>query len=102
MGVGAHTDSSMMTFLAQSDKPGLELCMPDGCWVRPQALPGTILVNSGDLLRRWTNHKWLSTMHRVVNIPGQERQSIPYFVNVRPDLMVTTLPGCASPENPDR
>lgn len=102
MGVGAHTDSGILTLLAQGSKPGLELCLPNGRWVRPQTMPGSILVNSGDLLRRWTNHSWLSTLHRVVNIPGQERYAIPFFWNPRHDFVMEALPGCSSPENPPR
>lgn len=102
IGVGAHTDSSIMTLLAQQDKPGLELCLPDGRWVRPQSMPGTFLVNAGDMLRRWTNHKWLSALHRVVNLPGQERYAVPIFWNPRADFMMEVLPGCCSADNPPR
>lgn len=65
-------------------------------------MPGAILVNSGDLLRRWTNHKWLSTLHRVVNLPGQDRYAIPFFWNPRADFLMEALPGCTSEENPAR
>lgn len=104
MGIAAHTDSGILTLLAQSDKPGLELCLPDGRWVRPQSMPGTFLVNSGDLLRRWTNHRFLSSLHRVVNLPNQERYAVPFFLmGPRADFPMQTLPGCADPqENPDR
>jgi isopenicillin N synthase-like dioxygenase len=84
LGVAAHTDSGILTLLGQSDKPGLEVCLPDGRWVQPQPMPGAFLVNSGDLLRRWTNHRWLSTLHRVVNVPHQERYAIPFFWNTNP------------------
>lgn len=102
IGIAAHTDSGVLTLLGQSDKPGLELCLTDGRWVRPQPMPGAILVNSGDLLRRWTNHRWLSTLHRVVNIPGQERYAIPLFWNPRADYLMEALPGCSSARNPAR
>ena len=62
MGIAAHTDSGIFTLIAQQDKPGLELCLPDGRWERPQALPGAFLVNAGDMLRRWTNHRFASAL----------------------------------------
>jgi isopenicillin N synthase-like dioxygenase len=91
LGVGAHTDSGILTLLGQSDKPGLELCLPNGRWVQPQPMPGAYLVNSGDLLRRWTNHRWLSTLHRVVNLPNQERYAIPFFWNTNPGAPLPLL-----------
>lgn len=102
MGIAAHTDSGIITLLGQQEKAGLELCMPDGRWVRPQSMPGAFLVNVGDMLRRWTNHKWLSALHRVVNIPGQERYAIPIFWNPRPGFVMEALPGTTSPTNPYR
>ena len=102
VGIAAHTDNSIFTFIAQQDKPGLEICMPDGRWLRPQTMPGTILVNAGDMLRRWTNHRWMSALHRVVNLPGQERFSVPLFWTPRADYVMEPLDSCSSGDNPPR
>ena len=102
MGIAAHTDSGIFTLIAQQDKPGLELCLPDGRWERPQSLPGAFLVNAGDMLRRWTNHRYMSALHRVVNLPGQERYAVPLFWALRPDAVMDTLPTCSDAANPPR
>jgi len=102
LGYGGHTDPGVLTMLAQAkdQKPGLEVCLPDGTWVRPTPVPHSILLNPGDLLRAWTNHKWLSTLHRVVNVPGQDRYSCPFFWGPNPEVKVAVVPTCISPENP--
>ena len=78
-GLAPHTDSSFLTMLPQSELPGLSICMPSGEWTDALVVPGTFLVNSGDMLRRWTNHRFLSTPHRVVNRnawPGSLRHPV--------------------------
>jgi isopenicillin N synthase-like dioxygenase len=94
VGFVPHTDSSVLTLIAQSDKQGIELCPPSGKWHRPPVLPGAILVHGGDMLRRWTNHHYLSTLHRVVNLPDQERFAVP----VRPHQYTAALivTGCTA------
>jgi isopenicillin N synthase-like dioxygenase len=77
VGFVPHTDSSVLTLIAQSNKQGIELCPPSGQWHRPPVRPGSILVHGGDMLRRWTNHRYLSTLHRVANLPNQERFAVP-------------------------
>ena len=68
---GAHTDYGTMTILRQDDAPGgLEVRSPhDARRVPIPSVPGAFVVNVGDLLARWTNDRWRSTMHRVVNPP---------------------------------
>ncbi len=70
-GLAPHTDTSFMTMLAQNEIPGLSIRLPNGRWLDAPALPGSILVNGGDLLRRWTNDRFLATPHRVINRSGQ-------------------------------
>jgi isopenicillin N synthase-like dioxygenase len=69
-------------------------------------MPGTIVVNIGDMMQRLTNHVLPSTTHRVVNIPeaysGESRYSIPFFFHPNPDFEITTLPSCISADNPNR
>ena len=102
-GVAPHTDSSFLTMLAQSELPGLSIRMPDGEWVDAPVLADAFLVNSGDMLRRWTNHRFLSTAHRVVNRnPGRDRYAIPFFFDASYEYPMACLPTCQSADNPAR
>jgi isopenicillin N synthase-like dioxygenase len=93
-GLAPHTDTSFMTMLAQNDVPGLSIRLPNGRWLDAPALPGSILVNGGDLLRRWTNERFLATPHRVINRSGQERYAIPFFMDCDYDWRMECLPTC--------
>lgn len=101
-----HEDINLITLLVGSREQGLEILTRDGRWVAVTTLPGTIVVNVGDMLQRLTNHVYPSTTHRVVNPPGEaakrSRYSIPFFLHPNPDFVIETLPGCASDDNPDR
>ena len=102
-GVAPHTDSSFMTLLAHSGEEGLEICMPDGNWMPAPTMPGRFIVNSGDMLRRWTNHRFLSTPHRVINrTPDTDRYAIPFFFDATIDYPMACLPTCVSAEHPAR
>jgi isopenicillin N synthase-like dioxygenase len=99
-GIAPHTDRGFITILSQAQVPGLEIRTVDGRWVVAPVLPGHFLINTGDLLRHWTNDIFLSTPHRVVNLSGGERFSIPFFF--KPDLptRVECIPTCQSAERP--
>jgi isopenicillin N synthase-like dioxygenase len=101
-----HEDINLITLLIGSREQGLEILTRDGRWVAVATLPGTIVVNVGDMLQRLTNHVYPSTTHRVVNPPGdlarQARYSIPFFLHPNPDFLIRTLPECISPDNPDQ
>jgi isopenicillin N synthase-like dioxygenase len=101
-GLAPHTDTSFMTMLAQNDVPGLSIRLPNGRWVDAPALPGSFLVNGGDLLRRWTNDRFLATPHRVMNRSGQERYAIPFFLDCDYDHVMACLPTCQDADNPPR
>ncbi len=93
---GAHTDYGTLTILAQDAAPGgLEVFHADGRWVPVPYRPDSFVVNLGDLMARWTNDRWRSTLHRVVNPPitadGNERFSIAFFHNANWDAEVTCL-----------
>ena len=83
---GAHRDYGALT-LIRSDAPGLEVLTRDGEWLPVQAPPGGFVVNIGDLLQRWTQDRWVSTLHRVVGSEEQapRRQSLVFFHNPRSD-----------------
>jgi isopenicillin N synthase-like dioxygenase len=102
-GVAPHTDSSFLTMLAQSELPGLSIRTPTGEWFDAPVVPGTILVNSGDMLRRWTNHRFLSTPHRVINRNAhRDRYAIPFFFDATYNYPMACLPTCQGPDNPPR
>lgn len=101
-GVAPHSDSGFITILAQARVPGLEIGTRDGRWVTAPVLPGHFLINTGDLLRRWTNDLFLSTPHRVINSSRQERYSVPLFFNPDPDTLIECLPTCTSADNPPK
>ena len=103
---GAHEDINQITLLVGASAAGLEVRARNGEWVPFTADADTIVVNIGDMLQRLSNHVYPSTTHRVVNPPGeaarQPRYSTPYFLHANPDTLIETLPGCITPENPDR
>ena len=99
-GIAPHTDANFMTFLAQSEVPGLEVRMPSGEWLAVPHVPGSFAVNSGDMLKRWTNGRFKSTPHRALPPIGRHRYSVPFFLGPRFDAVIDCLPTCAGPGNP--
>lgn len=92
-GVAPHTDYGVITLVHQDDVGGLQVWSQGKEWVTAHPLPGTLVVNVGDLLARWTNDRFRSTPHRVVNASGRERVSIAAFVD--PDHDTPIEPVCA-------
>ena len=79
---GAHTDYGTLTILWTDGRPGLQVQLPDTGWTDVAPVDGGLVVNLGDLMARWTNDRWCSTMHRVVPVAGDvDRLSIPFFHN---------------------
>jgi isopenicillin N synthase-like dioxygenase len=90
---GAHTDYGGLTILNGEDVPGgLQVLTRSGRWIDVRTAPDQFVVNIGDLLMRWTNDRWLSNMHRVVNPPPDAgpspRLSIAFFSHPNWDVMV--------------
>jgi len=98
---GAHTDFGGLSLLFQDGEGGLEIQGPEGIWMPAPALPGMAIVNTGDLLERWTNGQFRSSPHRVVNpagsAVGQHRYSVVLFHSPNPDAVIECLAPCQSP-----
>ncbi|MBW4582756.1 MAG: isopenicillin N synthase family oxygenase [Tildeniella nuda ZEHNDER 1965/U140] len=92
----AHEDINLLTLLCEATDDGLELLQRDGTWRSIRALPGQIIVDSGDMLQQLTNGLLKSTTHRVIN-PADSRArrfSIPFFVHPRAEVDLTPLLNC--------
>lgn len=103
IGCGVHTDWGALTLLVQSEAGGLQVQHLDGHWLDVPPLPGAYIVNIGDMMQRWTNDRWRSTPHRVINRHGgRERWSIAYFFDLDAEAAIVPLPTCVSAERPAR
>ncbi|MBK4735376.1 isopenicillin N synthase family dioxygenase [Noviherbaspirillum pedocola] len=97
---GAHSDYGSLTILAAEDRPGgLQVCNAEGVWVDVPIVPDCYIINIGDLMARWTNDTWVSTLHRVVNPPAgsgedSRRQSLVFFHNPNYDAEISCIPTC--------
>ncbi|KAJ1393553.1 Oxoglutarate/iron-dependent dioxygenase [Sesbania bispinosa] len=104
-GAGAHSDYGLITLLATDDVPGLQICKDKDAkpqiWEDVAPMKGAFIVNLGDMLERWSNCVFKSTLHRVIGI-GQERYSIAYFLEPGHDCLVECLPTCKSDINPPK
>lgn len=87
-GVGPHTDFGVLTVLCQDDVGGLQVQDLAGDWVTAHPIPGSLVVNVGDLLARWTSHAYRSTPHRVVNSSGRERLSLVLAYDPEPETVI--------------
>jgi isopenicillin N synthase-like dioxygenase len=87
-GVAPHTDYGGLTLLAQDDTGGLQVLARSGAWVTAHPIPDTLVVNIGDLMARWTNDRFSSNPHRVVNASGRERYSIAVFFDPHFDTVI--------------
>ena len=98
---GAHSDYGTVTILRPDPMvSGLEVRLPSGEWISAPLVADGFIVNIGDLMARWTNDRWVSTLHRVVDpcssddSPSPRRQSIAYFMNPNDDAQITAIPTC--------
>lgn len=101
---GAHSDYGSLTLLATEDKPGgLQVCNAAGQWRDVPFVPGTFIVNIGDLMARWTDDRWRSTLHRVANPPlhaagDTSRLSLVFFHNPNHDAEISSLCRTGAPK----
>jgi isopenicillin N synthase-like dioxygenase len=105
---GAHSDYGALTILRAENAPGgLQVFNRLGQWVDVEPEDDAFVINLGDLMMHWTNDRWISTLHRVMNPPrhralGSRRQSIVFFYQPNYDAVVECLPSCCGPGHPPR
>ena len=102
-GIAPHVDTSFFTILAQ-DKPGLTVFSERRkVWVKAPVVKNSFIVNTGELLKQWTNDRFLSTRHFANNNTGnQSRYSIPFFFNANPHYVMSCVPTCCDDNNPSK
>jgi isopenicillin N synthase-like dioxygenase len=101
-GIAPHTDANFLTFLAQTDVPGLQVRTPSDEWLDVPYIHGSFAVNSGDMMYRWTNGRFKSTPHRALPPVGRHRYAIPFFLGPHIDTVIACLPTCQGPDNPPK
>ncbi len=101
-GIAPHTDANFLTFLPLADVPGLQVRMPGGEWKDVPRVPGAFAVNSGDIVKRWSNGRFRSTPHRALPPVGRDRYALPFFFGPDWDATIECLPGCGGPDDPPR
>ncbi|MBZ9556462.1 MULTISPECIES: 2-oxoglutarate and iron-dependent oxygenase domain-containing protein [unclassified Modicisalibacter] len=94
IGIGPHSDYECFTILCTDDIPSLQVLNCAGEWIQAPPIPGAFIVNVGDLMARWTNGYFASTLHRAINRSGKQRYSIPFFYGPDADAMIEVLPSC--------
>ncbi len=103
-----HTDFGTLTIVYQDRvEGGLQILDKQDEWVDVGYVPGAFVINIGDLMARWTNDRWTSTLHRVVNPPADiattsRRQSFAYFHQPNYNIQIECLEGCSHDGYPAR
>jgi isopenicillin N synthase-like dioxygenase len=100
-GIAPHVDTTFCTILMQ-DRPGLTIFSERRQqWIRAPLLEDAFIVNTGELLRSWSNDRFISVKHFANNNTGNDsRYSIPFFLNANSDYRMTCIPSCCGPGNP--
>ncbi|WP_159501299.1 isopenicillin N synthase family oxygenase [Microbacterium sp. 18062] len=105
IGMGEHTDYGIVTILWADQVHGLQVLGADGSWNDVQPADGALLINLGDVTARWTNERWMSTLHRVkppvIDGTIERRRSAAFFHDGNVDALIETLPSCVDADHPD-
>ena len=101
-GFAPHTDGSFITFLPRSKFPGLQVKTKDDTWIQPPDVPGAFIVNTGEILARYSNDRFVPTPHRVINQSGTIRHAMPFFYGPNRHTKVHCAPSCVSADNTAR
>src|ERR1700733_9842421 len=99
-GFAPHIDTNFLTLLARSALPGLEVRTTEGEWIRPPHVPNTFVVNTGEMLGRYSNDRYTATPHRVINDNNTLRHAIPFFYGPGLDAIIEPVATCVSDDNP--
>ena len=101
-GSAPHTDYGFITILVQDEVGGLQVRNVAGEWIDAPSMAGAFVMNTADILHRWSNGRFISTPHRVINRSGRARYSNPFFFD--PDMRTEIVPlaNCVTVENPRR
>ncbi len=97
-----HADGDAFTILANDDVGGLQVLAGRERWIEVPPIPGAFIINIGDVMAMWTNDRFPSTMHRVINSSGKERYSVPFFAMPDYDAVIECLPTCCGPGDPPK
>lgn len=105
VGMGEHTDYGIVTILWADRVRGLQVLGSDGSWNDVAPADGALLINLGDVTARWTNERWMSTLHRVkppvIDGTIERRRSVAFFHDGDVDALIETLPSCIDAQHPD-
>jgi len=105
---GAHSDLNIVTFIRnEASAGGLQVRRRDGRWIDAPSIPGSFVVNLGDLMARWTDDRWVSTLHRVAMPPegsaaGSDRLALVFFLSPNYDAVIRCIESCARPGEPPK
>lgn len=97
---GKHSDYGCLTLLWQDNIGGLEVENTEGEWICAPPLDDSFVINIGDMMARWSNNRYRSTKHRVVQTRTDARYSMPFFLEPNFNATIECLPGCFSADNP--